>query len=698
MAKPVDEYAHGEPIPYDPDFNGPLRKRSCTDILCLMIFMVFVAAWIGIGIYAVTNGSPSTLLVPRDSLGRRCGKDTDVLDKPYLLFHDITKCLDPSTPFTGCKTPEVCVSSCPSEFDYYRNTKKCPDEYLFDETECPPYVLPSTSLLFRCVYNIEDRRKLRNKKISQITGDEIQLIKNFLQPWHLYITVFVHGVISLFSEDDNPHEIGQKIIEDLITCWWKIALGVGIALVVCLIYIFILRWFAGPLVWLSIIGVVVGLGAGLYFSIVQYNHALNDISSNNNTQYEEEKEMREKQLKTTKDLWLTCVIIVAIVLVVILLILLVLRKRIVLAITLIKEGSKAVGSVTAALFFPILPWILQFGVIAYSIAVGVYLATVGKPLYKTRYLSTDCSKLVGLDDDVECDPDDWNKNIITKVDFKTFCVNATCKFIKMNNDVMYPYLQAYNIFAFFWLLCFVIALGQMVLAGVFAQWYWTFKKSRLPFFAVTSAFARTLRYHIGTLAFGSLIIAICKLIRLFLEYVDHKVKKYDNDLTKAIMCIFKCFFYCLEKFLRFLNKNAYIMCSIHGKNFCVSAKDAFMLLMRNILRVWVLDKITDFLFFLSKVLLTLGVGAASYVFFASGLLPTKVIDNSDLHYGMVPVAVIMICTFFISSLFFNVYSMAVDTLFLCFLEDCERNDGSPEKPYYMSKSLMKIFGKKNKIE
>ncbi|CAH1236390.1 unnamed protein product [Diabrotica balteata] len=668
-----------EPIPYDPDFNGPLRKRSCTDILCLMIFMVFVAAWIGIGIYAVTNGSPSTLLVPRDSLGRRCGKDTDVLDKPYLLFHDITKCLDPSTPFTGCKTPEVCVSSCPSEFDYYRNTKKCPDEYLFDETECPPYVLPSTSLQKRCIPNLT---KIDNSILSKIQADLADLKKS------------VNNIKLLY----DFQEIGQKIIEDLITCWWKIALGVGIALVVCLIYIFILRWFAGPLVWLSIIGVVVGLGAGLYFSIVQYNHALNDISSNNNTQYEEEKEMREKQLKTTKDLWLTCVIIVAIVLVVILLILLVLRKRIVLAITLIKEGSKAVGSVTAALFFPILPWILQFGVIAYSIAVGVYLATVGKPLYKTRYLSTDCSKLVGLDDDVECDPDDWNKNIITKVDFKTFCVNATCKFIKMNNDVMYPYLQAYNIFAFFWLLCFVIALGQMVLAGVFAQWYWTFKKSRLPFFAVTSAFARTLRYHIGTLAFGSLIIAICKLIRLFLEYVDHKVKKYDNDLTKAIMCIFKCFFYCLEKFLRFLNKNAYIMCSIHGKNFCVSAKDAFMLLMRNILRVWVLDKITDFLFFLSKVLLTLGVGAASYVFFASGLLPTKVIDNSDLHYGMVPVAVIMICTFFISSLFFNVYSMAVDTLFLCFLEDCERNDGSPEKPYYMSKSLMKIFGKKNKIE
>lgn len=29
------------------------------------------------------------------------------------------------------------------------------------------------------------------------------------------------------------------------------------------------------------------------------------------------------------------------------------------------------------------------------------------------------------------------------------------------------------------------------------------------------------------------------------------------------------------------------------------------------------------------------------------------------------------------------------------VEDLERNDGSPEKPYYMSKDLRKILGKKN---
>lgn len=33
--------------------------------------------------------------------------------------------------------------------------------------------------------------------------------------------------------------------------------------------------------------------------------------------------------------------------------------------------------------------------------------------------------------------------------------------------------------------------------------------------------------------------------------------------------------------------------------------------------------------------------------------------------------------------------MAIDTIFLCFCEDCEENDGII-KPYYMSRSLMQF--------
>ena len=68
----------------------------------------------------------------------------------------------------------------------------------------------------------------------------------------------------------------------------------------------------------------------------------------------------------------------------------------------------------------------------------------------------------------------------------------------------------------------------------------------------------------------------------------------------------------------------------------------------------------------------------------------------SLNYYFTPIVVITIGSYFIASAFFGVYAMAVDTLFLCFLEDLERNDGSMERPYYMSKSLKQILGKMEK--
>jgi len=47
--------------------------------------------------------------------------------------------------------------------------------------------------------------------------------------------------------------------------------------------------------------------------------------------------------------------------------------------------------------------------------------------------------------------------------------------------------------------------------------------------------------------------------------------------------------------------------------------------------------------------------------------------------------------FCIADTFFGVFGMAVDTIFLCFLEDVERNDGSQEKPYFMSRDLHKVM-------
>ena len=67
------------------------------------------------------------------------------------------------------------------------------------------------------------------------------------------------------------------------------------------------------------------------------------------------------------------------------------------------------------------------------------------------------------------------------------------------------------------------------------------------------------------------------------------------------MCCLRCCLYCLEKFLRFLNRNAYVITAIYGKSFCPAAREAFMLLLRNVVRVFVLDKTVDFCLFLGKL-------------------------------------------------------------------------------------------------
>lgn len=299
-----------------------------------------------------------------------------------------------------------------------------------------------------------------------------------------------------------------------------------------------------------------------------------------------------------------------------------------------------------------------------------------------------------------------------------------CKFAGYGGDKWYQvnqiYLQILNLFLGLWSLNWVIALGEMTLAGGFASFYWAFKKPKdIPAFPIAGALWRGFRYHIGTLAFGALIITIIQMIRICLEYIDRKLKGSENAVAKAILCCLKCCMWCLEKCMRAINKNAYIVTAIYGYHFCKSCCEALGLIMRNALRTAVLSGVTFFIIFLGKVLVVLTMGGLSWAFFygpisgeldkleatLAGLDPALnttvvntigAIEKPNLNYYWMPMLVIIFGSYLIATTIFNVYSMAIDTIYICFLEDMERNDGSPERPYFATKSLMKVMNKKNK--
>ena len=50
---------YGEPFKFEPDFSGPIKKRSCTDVLCLVLFLAFLGGWGFVAFYGIHYGDVS---------------------------------------------------------------------------------------------------------------------------------------------------------------------------------------------------------------------------------------------------------------------------------------------------------------------------------------------------------------------------------------------------------------------------------------------------------------------------------------------------------------------------------------------------------------------------------------------------------------------------------------------------------------
>uniref|UniRef100_A0A4W5QUV1 Choline transporter-like protein n=1 Tax=Hucho hucho TaxID=62062 RepID=A0A4W5QUV1_9TELE len=477
------------------------------------------------------------------------------------------------------------------------------------------------------------------------------------------------GITSLL----DAKEVGMKIFEDYANSWYWILIGLVITMVVSLAFILLLRFTAGVLLWLIIFGVIAVVGYGIWHCYWEFStlrgkpHGDGDVTISDigfQTDFRVYLQLSQTWLifSATYRLCAQCWNIN--------LTFNYSSPPHILSILFLSLFSRAIGYIMSTLFYPIVTFVLLAICIAYWAVTAVFLASSGDAVYKVIQTN------------------------VTKV-----CPGSQCTFAFYGGESLYHryifVLQLGNLLVFLWLVNFTIALGQCTLAGAFASYYWALRKPQdIPSCPLFSSFSRAVRYHTGSLAFGSLILAVVQMFRIVLEYLDHKLKGAHNAFARFLICCLKCCFWCLEHFIKFMNRNAYIMIAIYGKNFCTSAKDAFFLLMRNVVRVAVLDKVTDFLLFLGKVLISGSVGVLAFFFFTRKI-PVIQEEVPSLNYYWVPLLTVIFGSYLIAHGFFNVYAMCVDTLFLCFLVDLEVNNGSAARPFYMSSTLRQILNKKN---
>ncbi|KAG8194228.1 hypothetical protein JTE90_024559 [Oedothorax gibbosus] len=243
-------------------------------------------------------------------------------------------------------------------------------------------------------------------------------------------------------------------------------------------------------------------------------------------------------------------------------------------------------------------------------------------------------------------------------------------------ETFFQVLRWLSLFGFLWMTQFVFACQNFVVAGAVATWYFTRDKHKLGN-PIWKSLGILIGHHLGSAAYGSLIIAIMKAIRALFRMLQ-KYMDSQNQRCDIFWKIFQCCLSCFESYLKFLSKNAYIMIVIYGDGFCASARRAFATLTANILRIAAVDSIGDFILFIGKMGVTVSVA-----FIALEMLR----DKEGLNYIWAPVAISSVFAFLVCHCFLSVYEMAIDTLLLCFCEDCQMNDGS-SRPYFMSRSLM----------
>mmetsp|Transcript_13456 Transcript_13456/g.28699 ORF Transcript_13456/g.28699 Transcript_13456/m.28699 type:complete len:261 (-) Transcript_13456:35-817(-) len=244
---------------------------------------------------------------------------------------------------------------------------------------------------------------------------------------------------------------------------------------------------------------------------------------------------------------------------------------------------------------------------------------------------------------------------------------------------------------FLWTNTFVSSSGFFVTCGAVAGWYWAADKRALGRHPILASAWRYARYSVGTVLVGSFLIAVVQLIRALFNYYVRQCEKFkDNPAVKVMVCLVNCCLWCLEKFIGFINRNAYIMAATHGDGFCAGAFKGFCLIMRNLLRVAAVNTTAAAILLFGKLFILLSTLALCYI------IGQNMAGSLGLVNGVPLLALVLvgILAWFVACGFLAVFEAAVDTIFLSFLHDSEANNGK-DRPYRMADSLQAAIGVHN---
>jgi len=633
-AKELEQHKAINKLDVGKDFAGPRSERKCTDVLWLLLIIAhwIAVTWLGIIAFgwvespAIGQGRPYILTNWIDHNGWICGKEghSEVETKPYLYYPNPTgnswnvALTGPSAGKIATSGYGFCVHKCPDTnalpvFDY----SSCETNQLGIEV-CDSWLAYETfDFVSYCIPDGSAYLDFTNPATNTSTTIDPELADDALEE-------STGAVFKWF----------QELLSDLIVTRVPCAItGLVLPFVCGYLYMRLLRvpGVLFTIVWgtiLVVFLVMLALGAVLYANYQQMAAVDDDVVDAENDNYE----MASQILAYI--CWFCAAIFFCAVCC--------MRRQIMLAMGVVKEAAKVVNSMMLIVMLPIVQGIgITIFLIVWFIYI-VFIATAGEK--------------------VLVDKDSYGP---LEMPYKTFEVTE-------NQESALWFM----LFDLFWTMEFVEALGQIIVATAAATYYFTRDRSTIGNSTVVFAARHATWYHAGTAAFGSFIIAVIKIIKAILMYIQRKcenaidatgdgpVQRMQKKIARVVFFCFQCCIWCLEKCMKFINKEAYIQTAIFGHPFCTAARKGFFLVLRNLRRVAALETIGGAIFFITKLMIAATCALVCYIWLGQAF-------TEETHSIVYPTLLVGLLAYNLGDIFVDVVDMVADTLLICFIADEE---------------------------
>lgn len=701
----------------------PVVERGCTDIFCLFVFLLYVAGMLGFSFVGYIYGDPSRLIRATDYEGKLCGGE-DRPNEPFVSYPRANE----DVALSGFLTDQaakvsffgVCVSECPQAGDYVctpsaetqivsliaanptltrdQIVRSCVSFPVFNPLSCLDRevhrgcfdtFVDTQNVFFRClpdyVYETEilpESGCVRFKNISTTNGVESVCVvyKEVTKVTREQPTA---GNL-LFDTFNTYYRWSQTLMGDVMKARWPIlGCALGVTTGVGLLYVMSLRCCVGFVVWISVISTLLASVAFTLFCYVKAGvissevladaysgliEGLNDASTTIESNTAELLDLNQGEnstygfdltAKNTSQLppaftasleyqeeftylayGLTALTVLLFVIVI------GLFEKILKAIEVFEVASKAIQHNFALMIVPFVSTFFTTAVIAAWSASTAYVATAAEFEVKT------------LNGTVSINPDD------SVVEF-----GEVADFSYTNIAVGYMF------FGILWVLNFINGVTIMTVSGTVLQWFWNSnvvdnKTTQSTRMSLMRAFGRTMRYHLGTVALGSFILAFVQFIRYLAAYLQKRLNSMGKDhrVVKILCCAAQCFLGCVQRCIEFISRNAFIWSAMYGTGFMTSTKNSFFAITSNIALVAMVTFLGDVIQRFGQLFATLLSGMAVWVWldydpqFGFG-------GENQLNSFVFPVLITMFFAWFIAAEILSVYDVTVDTILLSYVQD-----------------------------